>query len=90
MGQELPPSVPLALDRLAAPVALLRDDPVDDRGEATKLLVDLAGSLDPAGMRATSVAALVAVAQLRVSVVELLEGLGTPQERARAALPPLG
>lgn len=90
MGQELPPSVPLALDRLAAPVALLRDDPLDDRGEATKLLVDLAGSLDPAGMRATSVAALVAVAQLRVSVVELLEGLGTPQERARAALPPLG
>ena len=90
MGHTLPSSVPLALDQLAGALALLGVDPMDDRGEATLLLVELAGGLDPEVMRAVSVAALVVVAQLRVTVVELLEGLGTSKDRARAALPPLG
>ena len=90
MGHTLPDSVPLALDRLADALALLGADPMDESGEATRLLVELAGGLDPEEMRAVSVAALVVVAQLRVIVVELMEGLGTSEDRARAALPPLG
>lgn len=90
MEHVLPASVPSALDRLADALARLGADPMDDGGEAARLLTDLAGGLDPEQMRAVSVAALVAVAQLRVTVVELLEGLGASEDRARAALPPLG
>ena len=89
MEHTLPGPVPVALDQLADALTLLGTDPLDDNGAATRLLVDLGSSLDPEDMQAVSVAALVAVAQLRVTVVELLEGLGVSEERARAILPPL-
>ena len=45
--------------------------------------------LDPAGLGATSLSGQVVVAQLRVALVDLLEGLGFDHDRAREALPTL-
>jgi hypothetical protein len=52
-------------------------------------LVDLAARLDPVALGATSLSAQVVVAQLRVAVVDLLDGLGLEHDRARNALPGL-
>ena len=83
-GQQLPTCLPDLLDELAAAV----DQAADGDGARAPLLA-LAGKLDPVGLGATTLAGQVAVGQLRVAVVDLLEGLGVEQDQARAALPEL-
>ncbi|MCW2599444.1 MAG: hypothetical protein JWM02_1273 [Frankiales bacterium] len=83
-GQPLPAAVPDLLDELAAAIELAA---VDD--DAISPLVELAARLDPAALGAQSLSAQVVVGQLRVTVVDLLDGLGLEHDRARNALPPL-
>jgi uncharacterized membrane protein YgaE (UPF0421/DUF939 family) len=83
-GQPLPECLPDLLDELAAAV-----EKAGDGDAACAPLLTLAGKLDPVALGATSLAGQVVVGQLRVAVVDLLEGLGTDHERARAALPAL-
>jgi uncharacterized membrane protein YgaE (UPF0421/DUF939 family) len=81
-GQALPAALPTLLDELAAAV-------VADPEVSRELLLALGGKLDPAALGATSLSGQVVVGQLRVALVDLLEGLGVDQERAREALPEL-
>lgn len=81
-GQRLPDCLPALLDQLAEAV-LLEEEP------ACAALVHLAQKLDPVALGATSLAGQVAVGQLRVATVDLLEGLGLEHDRARNALPVL-
>lgn len=81
-GQALPDCLPALLDRLADAVVLEGD-------EACAALMVLARELDPVRLGASSLAGQVAVGQLRVAVVDLLEGLGVEHDRARNALPAL-
>ncbi len=83
-GQELPPCVPALLDDLAAAL-----DEMADGDAAQPRLVELAGRLDPQRLGASSLPGQVVVGQLRVAVVDLLEGLGVEHDRARNALPVL-
>jgi len=83
-GQSLPSALPELLDELAAALELAAAD--DD---AVRPLVQLAARLDPTALGATSLSAQVAVGQLRVAVVDLLDGLGLEHDRARNALPSL-
>jgi hypothetical protein len=52
-------------------------------------LIDLAGRLDPAALGVSSLSGQVVVAQLRVALIDLLEGIGLDHDRAREALPNL-
>jgi hypothetical protein len=83
-GQQLPACLPDLLDELAAAV----DKAADGEG-ARQPLLDLAGKLDPVTLQATTLAGQVVVGQLRVAIVDLLEGLGVEHDRARDALPEL-
>lgn len=83
-GQELPPCVPALLDDLAAAL-----DEMADGDAAQPRLVELAGRLDPQRLGASSLPGQVVVGQLRVAVVDLLEGLGVEHDRARNTLPVL-
>ena len=83
-GQALPDCLPGLLDDLAA---ALDENVVGD--EACARLLDVAAKLDPVALGATSLAGQVVVGQLRVAVVDLLEGLGLEHDRARNALPTL-
>lgn len=81
-GQSLPSCLPALLEQLA--------DAVESHSEhACDRLLSLAGRLDPEALGATSLAGQVVVGQLRVAVVDLLEGLGLEHDRARNALPVL-
>jgi hypothetical protein len=60
-----------------------------DGDAACAPLLALAAKLDPVALGATSLAGQVVVGQLRVAVVDLLEGLGTDHDQARDALPAL-
>jgi uncharacterized membrane protein YgaE (UPF0421/DUF939 family) len=82
--QPLPAGLVDLLDELADAVA--RSGSSD---EAVGPLVVLAGRLDPVALGAAGLTAQVVVAQLRVAVVDLLDGLGLEQDRARNALPEL-
>jgi hypothetical protein len=82
--QPLPPALPELLDALAD---ALQQTATSD--QAIGPLVDLAARLDPVALGATSLSAQVVVAQLRVAVVDLLDGLGLEHDRARNALPGL-
>ena len=83
-GQSLPPCLAGLLDEMAAAVE------VAAQGDAARApLLALAAKLDPVALEATSLAGQVVVGQLRVAVVDLLEGLGLEHEVARAALPTL-
>jgi uncharacterized membrane protein YgaE (UPF0421/DUF939 family) len=84
MAQSLPESLPELLDELAAALELIG---VDD--DAIGQLIELAARLDPVALGAQSMSANVAVGQLRVTVVDLLDGLGIEHDRARNALPTL-
>lgn len=83
-GQPLPPALPDLLDRLAAALDLAARSE-----DAVVSLVELAASLDPVVLGATTLSAQVVVGQLRVAVVDLLDGLGLEHDRARNALPRL-
>lgn len=83
-GAPLPGVLPELLDELARIVPTL---PAGDAGLAP--LVDLAARLDPERLGATNLPGQVAVAQLRVAVLDLLEGLGLDPADARRALPEL-
>jgi uncharacterized membrane protein YgaE (UPF0421/DUF939 family) len=82
--QPLSPQLTDLLDALADAVAL-----AGTSDAAIGPLVELAGRLDPVALDATSLTAQVVVAQLRVAVVDLLDGLGLEHDRARNALPEL-
>ncbi|MFN2538949.1 MAG: aromatic acid exporter family protein [Mycobacteriales bacterium] len=80
----LPPALPELLEELARQL-----DPSTSAEDALDPLITLAARLDPAALGATSLSGQVVVAQLRVSLVDLLEGLGFDHDRAREALPTL-
>jgi uncharacterized membrane protein YgaE (UPF0421/DUF939 family) len=83
-GQALPPCLPALLEELADAV----DKAVDGNAACNPLLA-LAAKLDPSALGASSLAGQIAIGQLRVAVVDLLEGLGLDHDRARNALPAL-
>jgi uncharacterized membrane protein YgaE (UPF0421/DUF939 family) len=83
-GQTLPPCLPDLLDELAASL-----DATLTGEQACARLLDIAAKLDPVALGATSLAGQIAVGQLRVAVVDLLEGLGLEHDRARNTLPRL-
>ncbi len=83
-GQALPEALPGLLEELATALdAAARGD------DALPGLRAVAGQLDPVELGATTLSAQVVVGQLRVSLVDLLQGLGYDQEQARGALPAL-
>ena len=83
-GDPLPTRLPELLDELAS---LL--DPATAAEDALAPLIAFAGALDPVVLGATSMSGQVVVAQLRVTLVDLLDGLGLDKARAREALPSL-
>ena len=87
-AEPLPQALPALLDRLAEVLRLLGADLRGDRTAVTAALVDLAVLLDPYVLRIPGLSGPVVVAQLRATVVDLLEGVGVDPVRARAALPP--
>lgn len=80
----LPTELPDLLDDMATAI-----DPETVGTDAVPVLAELAARLDPALLGATGLAAQVVVGQLRVAIVDLLEGLGLDHERARQVLPVL-
>lgn len=84
MTEPLPVALPELLDDLAT---LL--EPTTSRADAVAPLLALAARLDPGALQAQGLSAQVVVGQLRVAVVDLLEGLGLEHEQARGALPTL-
>lgn len=83
-GQPLPHALPELLDQLASQL-----DPETAADDAAGPLIELAGRLDPESLGANSLSGQVVVAQLRVALVDILEGIGLDHDRAREALPPL-
>ena len=83
-GDPLPTELPALLDELAQVL-----EPQTSSQEAIDPLIAFAARLDPVALGASSLSGQVAVAQLRVVVVDLLEGLGLDPGRARAVLPAL-
>jgi hypothetical protein len=83
-GQGLPECLPALLEELAAAV-----EQAASGDAAVGPLVELAAKLDPVALGATTLAGQVVVGQLRVAIVDLLEGLGLEHDRARDALPAL-
>jgi uncharacterized membrane protein YgaE (UPF0421/DUF939 family) len=83
-GQALPEQLPEILDELATQL-----DPATAADDAAGPLIDLAGRLDPEALGAASLSGQVVVAQLRVALVDILEGIGLDHDRAREALPTL-
>ena len=81
-GQTLPICLPDLLEQLSTAITA-------DPDEACELLMTLARKLDPEALGATSLSGQVVVGQLRVAVVDLLEGLGVEHDHARNALPAL-
>jgi uncharacterized membrane protein YgaE (UPF0421/DUF939 family) len=86
-AEQMPPSMPDLLDELADVLVLLADDIGQPQDRALRALTDLAGRLDPEHLTG-GLSVAVVVGQLRSAVVDLLEGVGVPPDRARAALPP--
>ena len=82
--QALPTALPEILDELAEQL-----DPSTAADDAAGPLIDLAGRLDPEQLGASSLSGQVVVAQLRVAMVDILEGIGLDHDRAREALPTL-
>ena len=80
-GQPLPVDLPDLLERLAASLDLAASSEA-----AIEPLMELAARLDPVALGATTLSAQVVVGQLRVAVVDLLDGLGLEHDRARNAL----
>lgn len=80
--EALPAALPDLLDELAQVI-----DPGTRGDDAVPVLAELAGRLDPVALGATGLSSQVVVGQLRVAVVDLLEGLGL--DRARELLPSL-
>jgi uncharacterized membrane protein YgaE (UPF0421/DUF939 family) len=83
-GDPLPEALPDLLEELAAAL-----DPETATDDALEPLIVLASRLDPVALGASSLSGQVVVAQLRVALVDLLDGLGLEHERAREALPAL-
>lgn len=83
-GQPLPACLPSLLEELASAVHVAADGT-----DSIEPLLELAGRLDPVALGAGTLAGQVVVGQLRVAVVDLLEGLGIEHDRARNALPEL-
>lgn len=84
-GEPLPTDLPDLLDELAGAVDLIADG---DHEAARRTLVAAAQRLSLQGLGAVGLSSSVVVAQLRSTVVDLLEALGVDPARARAALPP--
>jgi uncharacterized membrane protein YgaE (UPF0421/DUF939 family) len=80
--QSLPSCLPTLLEDLAGALEVERD-------ASCRQLLALAAKLDPEQLGATTLPGQIAVGQLRVAVVDLLEGLGVDHDRARNALPVL-
>lgn len=83
-GDALPARLPGLLEDLAATLEVLDADGAD---AVVAPLVDYAARLDPAALGLHGLSETVVVAQLRSSVVDLLEGAGIDPDRARAVLP---
>ena len=83
-GQALPEALPELLDDLAEQL-----DPATAADDAAGPLIVIAGRLDPDALGASSLSGQVVVAQLRVALVDILEGIGLDHDRAREALPTL-
>lgn len=83
-GDPLPTALPELLDELARLLS-----PATAADDALEPLIGLASRLDPEQLGASSLSGQVVVAQLRVALVDLLEGLGFDHDRAREALPQL-
>jgi uncharacterized membrane protein YgaE (UPF0421/DUF939 family) len=83
-GDALPAALPELLDDLGSFI-----DPATAAGDAVAPIIILAARLDPVTLGAKTLSGQVVVAQLRVAVVDLLEGLGLDHDRAREALPTL-
>lgn len=83
-GDPLPEPLPELLEELAGAL-----DPATTTDDALAPLIDLAARLDPVTLGAASLSGQVVVAQLRVALVDLLDGLGLDHDRAREALPAL-
>ncbi|MCU1593209.1 MAG: hypothetical protein JWO12_601 [Frankiales bacterium] len=83
-GDPLPAEMPALLEELAEILA-----PDTSAADAIEPLIVFAAKLDPVRLRASSLSGQVVVAQLRVVVIDLLEGLGLDHDRAREALPSL-
>ena len=83
-GDPLPVALPEILDDLARQL-----DPGTSADDALDPLITLAARLDPVALGTTSLSGQVVVAQLRVALVDLLDGLGFDHDRAREALPTL-
>lgn len=86
-GQTLPARLPGLLDDLAIALDAAAADPGTAGSDSCRLLLVLAARLDPVALGARSLAGQVAVGQLRVALVDLLEGIGLEHDRARNALP---
>lgn len=83
-GHPLPSALPEILDELGTQL-----DPATAADDAAGPLIELASRLDPETLGASSLSAQVVVAQLRVALVDILEGIGLDHDRAREALPVL-
>lgn len=83
-GDALPGELPALLDRMADVV-----DPGTRGPDAIPVLREVAARLDPQALGARNLSGQVVVGQLRVAVVDLLQGLGVEHEAARDALPVL-
>jgi uncharacterized membrane protein YgaE (UPF0421/DUF939 family) len=81
-GDPLPTAMPDLLEQLAVILEPTNHQPIEP-------LLVLAARLDPVELGARSLSSQVVVAQLRVVVIDLLEGLGLDKDRAREALPVL-
>ena len=90
-GPAVEPALAACLDELAGAVhtltGALRDPDGEGGRRAVAALTALAARLDPEPL-ATSLSTTVVVAQLRSSVVDLLQVPGLSEEKARALLPP--
>jgi uncharacterized membrane protein YgaE (UPF0421/DUF939 family) len=88
-GERLPASIADVFDDLAAALGALRHETGRTRpdGLTATTLTALAGRLDPAALGADSMSAMVVVAQVRSTVVDLLGATGVATEEARALLP---
>ncbi len=90
-SHRLPPSVVDVLDVLASVFytlpGALRDDGGEGGRRAAAALTELAERLRPQALQMPTMNATVIVAQVRSTVVDLLQVPGAPEEQARALLP---
>lgn len=90
--EAFPPTLPVALRRLAAAVTAFAEvlGNAEEPTEVREALREAASTVDADGIEHTGFSARVVTAQLRSIVVDLLQATGLDHERARGFLPPMG